>query len=183
MNLREDIQRIKEVMGVLNEDRYKGYKRFLRDEIFPNTPEYVLNDMFRETEDLNFRDIVGMSKDEIIDYFNNGPGKSFYERWGGFDNKKPKVIEIRWDDLTHDVQKFLKNKMSGENKNFPDSREKLIKKMENQPNLGDGNNEPILVKYNKDGKIYDIPGGNHRIYAAFELNDFNPIKMKAYISN
>jgi hypothetical protein len=71
--------------------------------------------------------------------------------------------------------------MSGENPNFPDSRERLLKTMENSPNLGKGINEPIILKYNSEGKIEDIVGGNHRTYAAFELNNFNPIKMKAYI--
>ena len=71
--------------------------------------------------------------------------------------------------------------MSGENPNLSNSREKIIRTMEREPNLGNGDNEPIIVKYNNEGKIEDILGGNHRIYAAFELNNFNPIKMKAYI--
>jgi len=55
--------------------------------------------------------------------------------------------------------------------------------MEREPNLGKGDNEPIMLIYNEEGKIKDIPGGNHRIYAAFELNNFNPILMNAYVSN
>jgi hypothetical protein len=71
--------------------------------------------------------------------------------------------------------------MSGENENFPDSKEKLLNTMIREPNLGNGENEPIMIEY-KDGKIVEIPGGNHRTYAAFELNNFRPIKMKAYVS-
>jgi hypothetical protein len=170
------------MMGVINEDRFKGYKRFLKNNVFTNFPDYVINDMFRETGDLDYKDIQGMSKDEIINYFHNGNGERFFERYGDFEKKdKPRVIEIKWDNLVEPLQRFLKNKMSGENPNFPDSRERLLKTMENSPNLGKGINEPIIVKYNSEGKIEDIVGGNHRTYAAFELNNFNPIKMKAYI--
>ena len=182
MNLQEQINRIHSMMGVINEDRFKGYKRFLKNNVFTNFPDYVINDMFRETGDLDYKDIQGMSKDEIINYFHNGDGKRFFERYGDFEKKdKPRVIEIKWDDLVEPLQRFLKNKMSGENPNFPDSRERLLKTMENSPNLGKGINEPIILKYNSEGKIEDIVGGNHRTYAAFELNNFNPIKMKAYI--
>jgi len=182
MKLQENINRIKELMGVITEDRYKGYRRFLKDNIFINFPNYIIDDMFRETGDLDYRDIRGMSKDEIIDYFNNGPGKRFFERYGNFEKtNKPKVIEIKWDDLIEPIQKFLKNKMSGENPDLIDSREKIIQTMVREPNLGNGDNEPIIVKYNSEGKIEDILGGNHRTYTAFELNNFNPIKMKAYV--
>jgi hypothetical protein len=182
MNLQEQISRIQSMMGVINEDRFKGYKRFLKDNVFTNFPDYVINDMFRETGDLDYRTVQGMSKDEIINYFNNKIGKRFFERYGNFEKgNKPKVIEIKWDDLVEPLQKFLKNKMSGENPNLQDSREKIKQKMDSEPNLGTGDNEPIIVKYNSEGKIEDILGGNHRTYAAFELNNFNPIKMKAYV--
>ena len=59
------------MMGVINEDRFKGYKRFLKNNVFTNFPDYVINDMFRETGDLDYKDIQGMSKDEIINYFHN----------------------------------------------------------------------------------------------------------------
>ena len=170
------------MMGVISEDRYKAYKRFLKDNIFTEFPDYVISDMFRETGDLDYRDVQGMTKDEIIDYFNNGPGKRFFERYGNFEKgNKAKVIEIKWDDLIEPLQKFLKNKMSGENPNLSNSREKIIQTMDRQPNLGNGDNEPIIVKYDSEGMIEDVLGGNHRLYAAFELNDFQPIKMKAYI--
>jgi len=182
MNLHEQISRIQSMMGLINEDRFKGYKRFLKDNVFTNFPNYVINDMFRETGDLDYRTVQGMSKDEIINYFNNGMGKRFFERYGNFEKEnKPKVIEIKWEDLTEPLQKFLKNKMSGETPNLKHSREKLLQTIEREPNLGNGDNEPIIVKYNNEGKIEDILGGNHRTYAAFELNNFGPIKMKAYV--
>ena len=183
MNLQENILRIKEVMGVINEDRYKGYKRFLKDNVFINFPDYIINDMFRESGDLDYRKVKGMTKDEIINYFFNGDGNKYFERWGGYKGQKSKVVEIKWEDLIEPIQKFLKNKMSGENPDMTDSREKLVKTMEREPNLGKGDNEPIMLIYNEEGKIKDIPGGNHRIYAAFELNNFNPILMNAYVSN
>jgi hypothetical protein len=183
MNLQENVQRIREMMGLLTENRFKGYKRFLKDNVFINFPDYVINDMFRESGDLDYKDIQGMTKDEIIDYFFNGEGKKYFERWGNYQGKKPKVVEIKWDDLAEPLQNFLKNKMSGDNFNFSDSREKLIKTMGREPNLGKGENEPIIITYNQEGKIIDIPGGNHRTYAAFELNNFNPILMKAYTNN
>ena len=75
MNLQENIQRIKQMMGVITEDRFKGYKRFLKDNVFTNFPDYIINDMFRESGDLDYRDVQGMTKDQIIDYFFNGDGK------------------------------------------------------------------------------------------------------------
>jgi hypothetical protein len=177
MNLQENIRRI------LKEDRFKGYKRFLKDNIFTDFPDYIINDMFRESGDLDYSQVQGMTKDQMIDYFFNGEGKRYFDRWGGYEGKNAKVVKIEWNDLIEPLQKFLKNKMSGENPNFPDSKEKLIKIMEREPNLGKGDNEPILLKYNKEGKIEDISGGNHRTYAAFELNDFKPILMKAYVDD
>ena len=69
MNLKESIRR------VLREDRYKGYKRFLKDNVFTDLPEYIINDMFRESGDLDYSQVQGMTKDQIIDYFFNGDGK------------------------------------------------------------------------------------------------------------
>ena len=175
--VRESIKRI------LREDRFKGYKRFLKDNIFTDFPEYVINDMFRESGDLDYSEVQGMTKDQIIDYFFNGEGKQYFDRWGGYEGKNAKVVKIEWNDLTEPLQKFLKTKMSGEHPYFPNSKEKVIKTMEREPNLGKGDNEPILLKYNKEGKIEDISGGNHRTYAAFKLNDFKPILMKAYVDN
>jgi hypothetical protein len=177
MNLRESIKKI------LKEDRFKGYKRFLKDNVFMDFPDYIINDMFRESGDLDYSQVQGMTKKQIIDYFLNGEGHKFFDRWGGYKGQKPKVVEIKWNDLTEPLQKFLKNKMSGENPNFPDSREKIVQMMNREPNLGKGDNEPVLLKYNNEGKIEDIPGGNHRTYVAFELNNFNPILMKAYVDN
>lgn len=182
MNLQENVNRIKEMMGLLNEDRYKGYKRFLRDYLFGFMPDYVFNDIFRETGDFRFSEVMNMSKQEMIDYFTKGPGRDIYDRWGGFKSKKPEVVEISWDDLTDEIKSFLKDKMSGEDERFPDSREKIERMKEKNPGLGFGENEPILIRYNEDGKIFDIPGGNHRLYSAFELNQFEPVLMKAYIS-
>jgi len=54
---------------MLVETRLKGYRRFLKDNIFGFLPDYVLNDLFRETGDMGFRDMIGKSKQEIIDYF------------------------------------------------------------------------------------------------------------------
>jgi hypothetical protein len=183
MNLQENTYVIKEVTEILIEDRFKGYKRFLKDNVFISFPDYIINDMFRESGDLDYKKIQGMEKNEIINYFFNGEGKKYFERWGDYQGKKPKVIKIKWDDLAKPLQNFLKNKMSGENPNLSDSREKLIKTMKREPNLGKGQNEPIIITYNQEGKIVDIPGGNHRTYAAFELNNFNPILMKAYTNN
>jgi hypothetical protein len=182
MNLQEQIHRIQSMMGVITEDRFKGYKRFLKNNIFKNFPDYVFNDMFRETGDLGYKDIKGMSKDEIIDYFTNDKGKKYFDRWKDFQNKKTQIIKINWDDITPNLQDFLKNKMSGENPNFPDTKNKILELMKNHPNLGKGDNEPIIIKYNSENKIEEILGGQHRLYAAFKLNNFKPILMKAYIS-
>ena len=107
-NLQETIRRI------LREDRFKGQKRFLKDNIFTDFPEYVINDMFRESGDSDYSEVQGMTKDQIIDYFFNGEGKQYFDRWGGYEGKNAKVVKIEWNDLTEPLQKFLKTKMSGE---------------------------------------------------------------------
>lgn len=169
--------------NVLTEDRYKGYKKFLKDNVFTDFPDYIINDMFRESGDLDYEQIKGMNKNQIIDYFLHKEGKRFFDRWGGFKGqKKSKIIKIKWEDLIEPLQKFLISKMSGKNSNFPNSRKKIISIMKQEPNLGDGNNEPIIIKVNNNGMVEDIPGGNHRLYAAFELNNFKPIKMNSYVS-
>lgn len=175
--LNEEITKIKSMLGLITEDRYKGFRRFLKDNLFGFMPDYVFNDIFRETGDFHFNQVKGMSKKEMIDYFTKGPGRAIYDRWGGFKSKRPVIVEIRWEDLVPELQRFLKDKMTDS------SKDKIQDIKEREPGLGFGKNEPILIKYNDEDKIEDIVGGNHRLYAAFELNDFEPILMNAYVSH
>ena len=166
---------------MLVETRLKGYRRFLKDNIFGFLPDYVLNDLFRETGDMGFRDMIGKSKQEIIDYFKTGWGKDIWDRWSVFKNSKPEKIEIGVNDLDDELLDFLKSKFSGKNKNFPDTPGKLEKYSKVMPHLGYGENEPILVVYDFDDKIVDIPGGTHRLWTAWQQNNFEPVLMNAYV--
>jgi hypothetical protein len=175
-DLNEEIIKIKSMLGLITEDRYKGFRRFLKDNLFGFMPDYVFNEIFRETGDFHFEKVKGMSKKEMIDYFTKGPGRAIYDRWGGFKDRRTRIVELSWDDLTPELQRFLKEKMTGV------SKSKIEDIKEREPGLGFGKNEPILIKYNDEDKIEEIIGGNHRVYAAFELNNFDPILMNAYIS-
>jgi len=166
---------------VLVETRLRGYRRFLKDNIFSFLPDYVLHDLFRETGDMGFRDIIGKSKQEIIDYFKTGWGREIWDRWSVFKDSKPEKIVVGIDDLDDDLLEFLKSKFSGNNENFPDTPKKLEKYSEIMPSLGYGENEPILVVYDTNEKIVDIPGGTHRLWTAWKQNNFEPVLMKSYV--
>ena len=55
MNLRENIQRIKQMMGLVTETR-QGMFNWLKEKL-PNTPEYVIRDwvykMIKQSDDVN----------------------------------------------------------------------------------------------------------------------------------
>ena len=92
---------------VLVETRLKGYRRFLKDNIFSFLPDYILHDLFRETGDMGFRDIKGKSKQEIIDYFKTGWGRQIWDRWSVFKDSKPEKIVIGIDDIDDDLLKKI----------------------------------------------------------------------------
>jgi DNA-binding LacI/PurR family transcriptional regulator len=45
---------------MLVETRLKGYRRFLKDNIFSFLPDYILKDLFRETGDMGFKDLLNV---------------------------------------------------------------------------------------------------------------------------
>jgi hypothetical protein len=73
-------------------------------------------------------------------------------------------------------------KHKGENPNFPvkDYEEKITNIQARTPGLGTGDHEPVIIKMEGE-KVVDILGGRHRTFAAFLKNDFQPIKLKAYV--
>lgn len=168
---------------MLIETRLKGYRRFLKDNIFSFLPDYILKDLFRETGDMGFKDLVGKSKQEIIDYFKTGWGNEIWERWKVFKDSKPEKIVIGIEDLDEKLLNFLKSKFSGDNENFPNTLGKVEKYSQEMPHLGYGENEPILVVYDIEDKIVDIPGGTHRLWTAWKLNNFEPVLMNAYVGH
>ncbi len=177
--------------GYLEESRFKGFERELRNKVFPHLPDFVFNDMYghegvkdyavERTDDINK---IGLEKFFKTDEF----AKSVYDRYNLQWAKKPVVLELGWEDIGPEERNFLEDKHKGNNPNFPMDkyREKIDRIHDTIPRLGQGDNEPVIFKMDGD-KVIEILGGKHRTFAAFldretkEIIKDKPIKIKAYV--
>lgn len=161
--------------GLITEARYKAYRKFIKDNLFNFLPDYVFNEAYKITDGFDYETVKNMDEEQTIEYFARGNGRRIYDRFSGYKNKKPTKIQISFDDLSEDLQDMVKSEEGPETS-------KIEKMKERNPSMGFGENEPILVKYDLDEKIVDIPSGVHRLFTAFELNNYEPVLMKAYVS-
>jgi hypothetical protein len=169
----------------LNEDRFKGFRREVQEKVYPHLPEFVFKDLYdREglkdfltdrTEDIQLH---GIKKFFTTDEY----AKDLYDRYNLDWTPKPVILDLKWEDLDAKERDFLMTKHKGENPNFPvkDYEEKITNIQARTPGLGTGDHEPVIIKMEGE-KVVDILGGRHRTFAAFLKNDFQPIKLKAYV--
>jgi len=165
--------------------RFKGFERQLKNQIFPHVPEFVFNDMYGHEglkdfavdrgEDINK---VGMEEFFATDEF----ARSWVDRYDLEWTQKPVILDLAWEDLGKKERSFLMGKHHGLNPNFPQDKyqEKIQRIIDTIPGLGEGDHEPVILQMDGD-KVIDILGGRHRTFAAFLKNNFEPIKIKAYV--
>jgi hypothetical protein len=175
MNLKENIERIKEVMGLIVETR-EGLMRYLIDVSKRLTgiewPEYVLRDwLYRNTKEVGDMN-PQMYKDLMKSYlesFVEGHGRGHWEF---------EVLDISIDSFTDFVKEDLLKKMGGYiNQHVPKDKERhatQIAKLEK----GGVSPEPIIVVETKYGK-YDLLEGWHRTTNA--LKKFGQYKQNAWV--
>jgi hypothetical protein len=156
----------------------------VRSVFFPSMPDHVLGDMEREGFDDFLKDKAddieeqGLKKILTTDEY----GKVWYDRYNLNWSPEPQILDLSWEDIDSKERKFLMDKYEGKNPNFPqaDQKKRYADMMQRFPGLGTGDHEPVIVKM-KGGKIVDIIGGRHRTFVAFLKNDFEPIKLNAYV--
>lgn len=175
MNLQENIQRIKEVMGLIVETR-EGLMRYLIDVSKRLTgiewPEYVIRDwLYRNTKE------VGNMKPELYKDLMKGYLKHFINDYGK-GHWEFEVLDISIDSFTDFVKEDLLKKMGGYvNPHIPKDEERhqtQLSKLES----GGISPEPIIVVETEDGK-YDLLEGWHRTTNA--LKKFGQYKQNAWV--
>jgi len=156
----------------------------VRTALFPSMPDHVLGDMIREGFagflEERAQDIAQLGLEEFLT--SDEIGKDWYDRYNLNWAQDAQILDLSWEDLDAKERKFLMDKYEGKNPNFPqaDQEKRYADMLKRFPGLGTGEHEPVIVKM-EGGKIVDIMGGRHRTFAAFLKNDFNPIKLNAYV--
>jgi hypothetical protein len=175
MNLQENIQRIKEVMGIITETR-EGLMRYLLDSSYKITgiewPQYVIRDwMYRNTKE------VGDSNPEMYKGLISAFLKNFMEDYGkGY--WEYRRLDVSIDIFTEFVQKDLKDKMGGYiNPHIPNDEERHKTQSSQIEKVG-VSPEPIILVQTPDGK-YDLLEGWHRTTNA--LKKFGNYKQNAWV--
>ena len=164
----------------------KGFRRVMRA-VYHNLPEFVFNDMYgHEKQWSNIQDdaIGGEVKGLADDVMMNEPDaiENFrqFERERGSEwldtvwNKKPRVIQLHWNDLSEIKRDFFEKKYMGRNEWFSPRTtdgsgymDKLVRVLPSVMNQSPGKNEPVLLLQRRDASGYDVIGGNNRIFNAF----------------
>jgi hypothetical protein len=167
MNLQEDIQRIKEVMGIVVETR-EGLYNWLVEKL-PNTPEYVVRDwvykMIKQSDDVNTYEGIT----EWIDEFVKDVEWEFQ-----------KDFPISMDIFTDKTKKELESKIGGELTTHVGKDEERHEKQKELLQSKGISKEPIILFKTKDGK-YELGEGWHRTTQNFLQYPKGFIQPNVYI--
>ena len=173
MNLQENIYRIKQVMGLVNEPNViseirGGFLNWLIQKL-PNTPEYVIKDwvykMIKKSDDINTRK-------GIIDWIDNWVKDIQWEYKTDF--------PISMDIFTEKTKNELKNRIGGDVRHDVD---KDVERHQTQQTLLKDkgiSKEPIILFKTKDGK-YELGEGWHRTTQTFKVFPDGFIQPNVYI--
>lgn len=164
MNLQENIDRIKEVMGLLTEKR-EGWYRLLQNKL-PHFPEYVLKDfIYRKVDDYKDYESFNNWLDEWIINLEWEYHKDFSITMDIFSDKSKKELEQRINGL-------VRSDVDRDEERHQNQRE-LLK-------LHGISKEPIILFKYEDGK-YDLGEGWHRTVQAFIAFPDGFIQPNVYI--
>ena len=150
MNLQENIERIKQMMGLLTEKR-KGWYNYLREKL-PNVPEYVL------------KDFIYKKVDEYKDYesINN-----WIDEWiADIEWEYHKDFPITMDIFSDKSKKELEERISGMVRSDVDRDEERHQNQRELLKSHGISEEPIILFKTKDGR-YDLGEGWHRTVQTF----------------
>ena len=167
LNLQENIQRIREMMGLVTETR-QGLFNWLIEKL-PNFPEYVIRDwvykMIKQSDDINtYEGITEWIDSELKDL-----------NW-----EYQKDFPMSMDIFTDKTKKELESRMQGEIMQYVDKdseRHETQKKLLQSVGISQ---EPIILFRTKDGK-YELGEGWHRTTQTFIQYPDGFIQPKVYI--
>jgi hypothetical protein len=164
MNLREDIDRIKQVMGILTEKR-EGWYNYLREKL-PNVPEYVLKDWIYRKVD-RFKDYESFINwvDEFIVDIEWEYQKDFPISMDIFSDKTKQELEER-------ISGMLRKDVENDEKRHQNQKELLLTRGISK--------EPIILFKTKDGR-YNLGEGWHRTVQTFIAFPDGFIQPNVYI--
>ena len=153
---------------------------------FPTTPNYVLNDFFRN---------VVMDKESLktINTTYYGDPVAFLHRssyWNNYLNSdwKLEVIEVNPNDFDNETVEAFFERGFGDVNSFdvPGDEERMKTQMSMR--RSDGNNEPVILLRNPNGK-YKLNEGWHRTMSILKMGDngediknWDKVKLRAFVA-
>jgi hypothetical protein len=153
MNLQENIQRIREMMGIVTETR-QGMFNWLKEKL-PNTPEYVIRDwvykMITQSDDVNTYEGITEWIDEWVKDM----------EW-----EFQKDFPISMDIFTDKTKKELESRIGGEVRQDVDKDTERHKTQKDLLQSKGVSEEPIILFKTKNGK-YELGEGFHRTTQSF----------------
>jgi hypothetical protein len=164
MNIQEDINRIKQVMGLITEKR-EGWYKYLKNKL-PNIPEYILKDWIYKKvyKNIEYESINDWIDEWIVDI-----------EW-----EHQKDFPISMGIFSDETQKELKERIDGLIRaNVPKDEERHQTQKELLKSRGISK-EPIILFKTKDGR-YDLGEGWHRTVQAFTIFPGGFIQPNVYI--
>lgn len=150
MNLQENIDRIKEVMGLLTEKR-EGWYRLLQNKL-PHFPEYVLKDwIYRKVEDnKDYQSFINWVDDFLV----------------GIEWEYQKDFPMTMDIFNETTQNEMKERISGLVRSDVDRDQERHQSQKEILQTRGISKEPIILFRTENGK-YQLGEGWHRTVQAF----------------
>jgi len=168
---------------ILFEAKFKQFRNVMR-KVYSNLPDYVFQDMYaqeKQNENIIDPDIGGdirtltndvlLGKPEAIEkmreYEKNRGSEWINTKW----EQKPRVIDLRWNDLSDNKREFFRTKYLGLNLgNFPATQKEkkgYFDKVRRILSSGANQTEPVILLQRKGETGYDVIGGNNRTFNGF----------------
>mgnify|MGYP006293330379 CR=1 FL=1 len=168
---------------ILFEAKFKQFRNVMR-KVYSNLPDYIFQDMYaqeKQNENIVDPDIGGdirtltndvlLGKPEAIEkmreYEKNRGSEWINTEW----EKRPKVIDLKWNDLSDKKRNFFREKYLGLNlANFPAMQKEkkgYFDKVRRILASGSNQTEPVILLQRKQEAGYDVIGGNNRVFNGF----------------
>ena len=168
---------------ILFEAKFKQFRNVMR-KVYSNLPDYIFQDMYaqeKQNENIIDPDIgedirtltndVLLGKPEAIEkmreYEKNRGSEWINTEW----EKRPKVIDLKWNDLSDKKRNFFREKYLGLNlANFPAMQKEkkgYFDKVRRILASGSNQTEPVILLQRKQEAGYDVIGGNNRVFNGF----------------
>lgn len=152
---------------------------------FPNTPEYVKEEIFRSLIDSK-PDVVA----EIKTRYHGDPimaiGKKYIDILNS--NWKIEVVCVNPDDFNDSTLQAFEEREFGDKNSYQVEDDKIRTEYQRKIAKTDGTNEPVILLKTPTG--YEVLEGWHRTMAILRLGDngedyknWNKVKIKAWISD